>query len=114
MHKTRRFLSPILPRLCLAAFHRESLYVTGDFETLTRPILDATIRNAGRALDVPQDYVIAPIHELQVPHFLDKFKEASVYPEEFSVSVRAQTEPQLFTCFEQPLLVIGSPISPSL
>jgi hypothetical protein len=48
------------------------------------------IRNAGKALDVPHDHVIVPIHELQVAHILDKFKEATIYSEEFSVPARAQ------------------------
>jgi hypothetical protein len=78
------------PRLRLAALPRESLHVTGDFEALTRPVLDAATRNAGKAFDVPQDHIIVPIHELQIPHILDKFKEAAVYPEEFSVPARAQ------------------------
>lgn len=101
MHKTRQFLPPLtsltpgsydlyFPRLRLAALPRGRLHVTGDFETLTRPILDAAIRNAGKALDIPQDHVVTPVHELQVPHILDKFKEATVYPEEFSVPARAQ------------------------
>lgn len=34
--------------------------------------------------------MIIPIHELQVPHILDKFKEATIYPEEFSVRALAQ------------------------
>jgi hypothetical protein len=101
MHKTRQFLPPITsftpgsydlysPRLRLAALPRGSLHVTGEFEALTRPILDAATRNAGKELDVPQDHIIVPIHELQVPHILDKFKEAAVYPEEFSLPARAQ------------------------
>lgn len=101
MHKTRQFLPPMTsltpgsydlysPRLRLAALSRGSLNITGDFEALTRPILDAATRNAGKALDVPQDHIIVPVHELQVPHILEKFKEATVYPEEFSVPARAQ------------------------
>ena len=101
MHKTRQFLPPIstltpgsydlyTPRLRLAGFPRASLNVTGDFEALIRPVLDAAIRNAGKALDVPQGHIIVPIHELQVPHILEKFKEATVYPDEFSVPALAQ------------------------
>jgi hypothetical protein len=78
------------PCLRLAAFPRVCLNVTGDFEASTRVIIDTTIRNAGKALDVPRDHVIVPIHELQVPHILDKFKEAAIYPEEFNIPVRAQ------------------------
>jgi hypothetical protein len=66
------------------------LHVTGDFEALTRPVLDAATRNAGKALDVPQDHITVPVHELHVPHILDKFKEATIFPEEFSVPARAQ------------------------
>jgi len=101
MHKTRQILPPARsfapgsydlysPRLRLVAFPRASLNVAGDFEALTRPILDATTRNAGKPLDVPRDHIIVPIHELQVPHIADKFKEAMVYPEEFSVPAHAQ------------------------
>jgi hypothetical protein len=101
MHKTRQMLLPAdsfapgsydlySPRLRLAAFPRASLNVAGDFEASTRPILDATARNAGKPLVVPRDYVMVPIHELQVPHIADKFEEAIVYPEEFSVPVHAQ------------------------
>ena len=101
MHKTRRFLPPMptltpgsydiyFPRLRLAAFPRRSLNITGNFEALILPILDAMTRNAGKALDVPRDHVFIPIHELQVSHILDKFKEATIYPEEFSVPALAQ------------------------
>lgn len=78
------------PRLRLAVFPRGRLNVTGDFEALVQPILDAMTRNAGKALDVPRDHIVIPIHELQVSHILDKFKEATVYPEEFSVPALAQ------------------------
>jgi len=101
MHKIRRFVPPMpslapgsydlySPRVRLAALPLQSLYVTGDFEVLTKPILNAAARNAGKALDIPQDHIIVPVHELQVPHILDKFKEAIVYEDEFSVPARAQ------------------------
>ena len=101
MHKTRQFLPPThpfspgsynlySPRLRLAAFPRASLNIVGDFEELTRPILDVSTRNAGKPLDVQRDCIVVPIHELQVPHITEKFKEAKVYPEEFSVPAQAQ------------------------
>lgn len=101
MHKTRQFLPPMTPltpgsynlyspRLRLIALPRGSLNVTGDFEALTRPIIDAAISNAGKALDVRQEHIIVPTHELQIPHIQDKFKEATIYPEEFSAPARAQ------------------------
>jgi hypothetical protein len=101
MHKTRQILLPAQPfapgdydlyspHLRLAAFPRASLNVAGDFEASTRPILDAITRNAGKPLDVRRDHIVVPIHELQVPHIADKFKEAMVYSEEFSVPAHAQ------------------------
>jgi len=102
IHKTDRFLPPMpslapgsyydlySPRLRLAALPLGNLHVTGDFEALTKPILDAAERNAGKNLKVPEEYIVVPVHELQIPHILDKFKEAIVYEEEFSVPARAQ------------------------
>ena len=78
------------PRLRLAVLPRASLRVSGDFEGLIRPILEGAMKNAGRALDVPENHIVIPVHELQVSHILDKFEEATVYPEEFSVPARAQ------------------------
>jgi hypothetical protein len=101
MHKTRQFLPPIpslapgsydlySPRLRLVALPRTSLHITGDFEALTRPVLEAAKRNAGKALDVPEDHIVVPVHELQVSHIHNKFEEATIYPDEFSLPVRAQ------------------------
>jgi hypothetical protein len=112
MHKTRQFLPPMTslipgsynlysPRLRLIALPRGSLHVTGDFEALTRPILDAAISNAGNALDVRQEHIIVPAHELQIPHIQDKFKEATIYPEEFSVPARAQQSIRYFDCIRE-------------
>jgi hypothetical protein len=112
MHKTRQFLPPMTsltpgsynlysPRLRLIALPRGRLHVTGDFEALTRPILDAAMSNAGKALDVRQEHIIVPTHELQVPHIQDKFKEAMIYPEEFSVPARAQQSIRYLVCFRE-------------
>jgi hypothetical protein len=101
MHKTRFFLPPMpsltpggydlySPRLRLAILPRASLHVTGDFEALIQPILEGATKNAGRDLDVPESHVVVPVHELQVSHILEKFTEATVCPEEFSVPARAQ------------------------
>jgi hypothetical protein len=84
------------PRLRLAILPRASLHVTGDFEALVQPILDGAKKNAGKTLNVPVTHVVVPIHELQVSHILDKFKEATVYSEEFSVAARAQQSLRYF------------------
>jgi len=60
------------PRVRRASSRGLTHHITGDFEVLTKPILDTAARNAGRALDIPQGHIIVPVHELQVPHILDK------------------------------------------
>ena len=87
------------PRLRLVALPRTSLHVTGDFEALIRPVLEAAITNAGKVLDVPENYVIIPVHELQVSHILQKFDEVTVYPDEFNVPARAQQSIRCVSCF---------------
>ena len=101
MHKTRAFLPPITPitpgsydlytpRVRLIALPRTSLDITGDFEKYTQDILDGAARNAQKPLEVPEGFVVVPVHELQVHHIQDKFQEAKIFPEEFSVAARAQ------------------------
>lgn len=101
MHKMRYFLPPLPdyspgvydlyhPTLRVIAIPRENLNITYDFETYTHPIIAAVSRCAGRELDVADGYVVIPVHELQLVHIQDKFKEAVIYPEEFSLPLLAQ------------------------
>ncbi|KAF5371849.1 hypothetical protein D9615_009540 [Tricholomella constricta] len=101
MHKTRYFLPPLPdfspgafdlyhPRLRLVALPRKSLHITYDFETYTQPIIAAMSKNAGRQLRLREGFVAIPVHELQVVHIQDKFKEAEIFSQEFSLSLLAQ------------------------
>ncbi|KAI0267718.1 IucC family-domain-containing protein [Gloeopeniophorella convolvens] len=100
MHKTRHFLPPLAPlspgrelyspRVRLVALPRTSLRITGEFEALAKPVVEASAKNAGEEVAVPEDHVIVPVHELQVVHILDKFKEAIALPDAFSVPALAQ------------------------
>src|SRR6266404_4652629 len=107
MHKTRYFLPPMpsltpgnydlyFPRLRLAILPRANLHVTGDFEGLLQPVLEGARKNAGRDLNVPENHIVVPVHELQLSHILDKFKEATVFPKEFSIPARAQQSIRYF------------------
>ncbi|KZV67527.1 hypothetical protein PENSPDRAFT_611311, partial [Peniophora sp. CONT] len=100
MHKTRMFLSPIPdippgeydlynPRVRLASVPRSNLHITGEFERELSPLVTAATKKAP-ALDVPEDRVLVPIHELQVHHVKAKFPKVEVLPEEYSVPARAQ------------------------
>ncbi|KAJ3720377.1 IucC family-domain-containing protein [Lentinula raphanica] len=101
MHKTRAFLPPMQdvspgsydlyhPNLRFVALPRASLKVTYEFEELTQPLREAAARNARQELDVPTDHLVIPVHELQVAHIKDKFKDAIIYPAEFSLPLLAQ------------------------
>ena len=48
------------------------------------------MKNARGTLDIPESHIVVPVHELQVSHILEKFEEATVCPEEYSVPARAQ------------------------
>ncbi|KAF7424254.1 hypothetical protein PC9H_009560 [Pleurotus ostreatus] len=101
MHKTRRFLPPITdfqpgeydlyhPKLRFVALPKDDLKITHDFEGLTAPVREAASANANKPLVVPEGFLAIPVHELQVAHIQDKFKDAVIYPPEFYVSALAQ------------------------
>lgn len=101
MHKTRHFLPPTPdivpgtydlyhPVLRFIALPRESLKITYGFEKLTEPVRTAVAERAGQVLSVPDGHVVVPVHELQVAHIQDKFKEAIIYPHEFNLPLLAQ------------------------
>ncbi|KAG6869525.1 hypothetical protein C0992_002829 [Termitomyces sp. T32_za158] len=101
MHKLRYFLPPLPdfapgitdlyhPRLRLIAVPRDNLHITYDFESLVQPVVDAMFKKAGRDVQIQENYVAVPVHELQVTHIQDKFKEAEIYPEDISLDLFAQ------------------------
>ncbi|KAF9524859.1 IucC family-domain-containing protein [Crepidotus variabilis] len=101
MHKLRRFLPPLPdyqpgeydflnPTLRFISVPREELKITNDFEQLLVPLIQRASEAAGKSLDVPEGHVTVPVHDIQVGHIRDKFANAVIYPEEFSLSLRAQ------------------------
>ena len=101
MHKTRRFLPPLPEyepggydlhhaKLRLVAFPRDNLKITYEFEKHTQPIIAAMSKAAGRPLPLRDGYVVVPVHELQVTHIQDKFPDAEIFPDEFSLPIFGQ------------------------
>ncbi|KAE9398477.1 hypothetical protein BT96DRAFT_1031422 [Gymnopus androsaceus JB14] len=101
MHKTRAFLPPMQdispgsfdlyhPKLRFIALPKSSLKITYEFEELTEPLRQAVAKTAGQALSIPVDYLVIPVHELQVAHIEEKFGEAVIYPPNFSLPLLAQ------------------------
>nr|GAT50190.1 predicted protein [Mycena chlorophos] len=98
MHKTRMFLSPIreiIPgtydlyhtKLRFVAVPRDNLKITFDFERLTEPLRAAAAATAGKDLPVPDNFVVVPVHELQVAHIRAKFPEVIVFGPEFHLPI---------------------------
>jgi hypothetical protein len=67
------------------------LKIVYNFEELLLPVISAVVSaHAGKELVVQDGHVIVPVHELQVLHIRDKFPEAFIYPEDFSLPLSAQ------------------------
>lgn len=101
MHKTRHFLPPLpeyepgefdlhRTKLRLVAIPKENLKITYEFEKLTEPIIAAMAKAAGRPLSVRDGFVVVPVHQLQITHIEDKFPEAEIFPDEFSIPILGQ------------------------
>jgi len=78
------------PLLRFIAVPKNNLNVTYDFEGFTAPLREAAAKTAGKALDIPENHLVVPVHELQVAHIEAKFPEAIIYPPEFNVPILAQ------------------------
>ncbi|KAJ6630971.1 IucC family-domain-containing protein [Mycena sp. CBHHK59/15] len=101
MHKTRMFLPPMPdmgpgsydlyhPKLRFVGIPRDNLKITNDFEMYIAPLIATASKNAGETLQVPENFVVVPVHELQVAHIEAKFPEATIYPPIFNLSLLAQ------------------------
>ncbi|KAF7375204.1 hypothetical protein MSAN_00407000 [Mycena sanguinolenta] len=101
MHKTRMFLPPIrdiVPgsydlhhtKLRFVAVPRENLKITNDFEKYTAPLIKFASASAGEEMIVPENFVVVPVHDLQVVHIQAKFPEAMVYPPAFNLPILGQ------------------------
>ncbi|THU85116.1 hypothetical protein K435DRAFT_732522 [Dendrothele bispora CBS 962.96] len=101
MHKTRMYLPPMReitpgsydlyhPLLRFIAVPKSNLNITYDFEGLTAPLREAAAKTAGKELEIPENHLVVPVHELQIAHIEDKFKDAVIYPPEFNVPILAQ------------------------
>lgn len=70
------------PLIRIIALHKNSLHITHDLANHVHPILLGACANAGKTFDVPEGYLAMPVHELQVAHIEEKFKEAIILPPE--------------------------------
>ncbi|KJA26269.1 hypothetical protein HYPSUDRAFT_132979 [Hypholoma sublateritium FD-334 SS-4] len=101
MHKTRRFLPPLpnyspgeydllRPQLRFISIPRDNVKISNNFEELVQPLLTTVSSRSGVQLLIKEDHVVIPVHAIQVVHIQDKFPEAHIYPEIFSLPLLAQ------------------------
>ena len=115
MHKTRRFLPPLpnylpgeydllQPQLRFISIPRGNVKITNNFEELVQPLLAAVSSRSGEQLVIKEDHVVIPVHAIQVAHIQDKFPEAHIYPEAFSLPLLAQQSLR-YTFFPKIILI---------
>ncbi|KAF7727683.1 hypothetical protein EC973_007238 [Apophysomyces ossiformis] len=103
MHKARKSYPPMpplnpgqvnleQPKIRPVAIPKSSMNLRGDFEELSRPLIDAMLKNESKTLRAKYpDHVFMPIHELQIPNVEAKFPDAVVLPPQYNVTVEALT-----------------------
>ncbi|KAG0171015.1 hypothetical protein DFQ30_001634 [Apophysomyces sp. BC1015] len=103
MHKARKSYPPMpplepghvnleQPKLRAVAIPKSSLNLRGEFEELSRPLLDAMLKSESKTFRAKYPgHVFMPIHELQIPNVEQKFPDAVVLPPQYNVTVEALT-----------------------
>jgi siderophore synthetase component len=103
MHKARYTVPPMPvisgdeydlsnPRIRAIAVPRASVNLRGDFEELIEPLVNALFDGSTEtALPNPNEYVLVPIHELQLPNIHHYFSNVIVLPPNISVPAKALT-----------------------
>ncbi|ORX84409.1 hypothetical protein K493DRAFT_320108 [Basidiobolus meristosporus CBS 931.73] len=87
MHKARFAVRPLpplsweadlsAPNICFVAVPRQRVIIRGEFERLIKPALSAMTEEDHSLYD-PEEDVIIPVHELQLPNVFDKFPFAKL------------------------------------
>jgi hypothetical protein len=106
MHRARRTIPPLPallpgqydfhhPRVRFLSIPRHKLSIQGDFEQLLGPLRESAEMNASKPLNVPEEQVVFPVHELQIPNIIANFPDAGILPEEYSVLTPAQASIRL-------------------
>jgi hypothetical protein len=101
MHKTRRFLPPIPaskpsendllhPTLRLISVPTSNLNITNNFVEILVPLIKAFEKKAGKVVEVPEGHTMVPVHDLQLHHIRSKFPDAYIFPDVFSLPLKAQ------------------------
>lgn len=84
-HPLIRFVQ--VPRVCL--------HILGPFETEIRTLANKAAEKVGKCIIVDNDRVIMPIHELQAPFIVSKFKQAELLDADINVCAQAQSSIRL-------------------
>jgi siderophore synthetase component len=106
MHKARKSFHPMPPlypgsydlehpKVRLVGIPREKATVRGNYEELSKGLMDALLAagtdrdNVSTLRKQWDDYVFIAIHELQLPNVGQKFPDALIFPAQHTISVEA-------------------------
>lgn len=103
MHKARKSYPPMKvllpgsydlehPKIRLVGLPKESAVLRGNYEELAQPMVDALLEAGGHADEMRakfNNHVFIAIHELQLPNVEQKFEDAYIFPEPYSIHVEA-------------------------
>jgi siderophore synthetase component len=112
MHKARKSFPPMSPlspgsydldhpRVRLVGIPRESAVVRGNYEELSKGLIDELLSAGGNAEELRKQYnnhVFIAIHELQIPNVEEKFKDTIIFPEQHTVPVEALASLRSVAC----------------
>jgi siderophore synthetase component len=101
MHKARYTVPPMPvisgdeydlsnPRVRILAVPRPSINLRGDFEQLLKPLVKAAF-DSSTDIPNPSQYVLVPVHELQLPNIGHYFGDVIVLPPNISIPAKALT-----------------------
>lgn len=104
MHKARKSFPPMPPlspesydldhpRVRLVAIPRESAVVRGNYEELSKGLVDELLSAGGGDAEALRNqynnHVFIAIHELQIPNVEEKFNDTIIFPEQHCIPVEA-------------------------
>ncbi|KAI9300073.1 hypothetical protein BJ944DRAFT_171418 [Cunninghamella echinulata] len=105
MHKARKSFAPMPPlnpeetnlehpKVRLLAIPKENIQLRGDFEELSKPLIDLMLsadQDNNKFREEWANHILMPVHELQLPNTKALFPQAHIFPESIHVTVESLT-----------------------
>ncbi|CAO3639591.1 unnamed protein product [Cunninghamella blakesleeana] len=107
MHKARKSFAPMPPlnpeetnlehpKVRLLAIPKENVQLRGDFEDISKKLVDIMLKNGNQDVEKIRNeewanHILMPVHELQLPNTKALFPKAHIFPEAIHVTVDSLT-----------------------